>query len=65
MSTNFINKELTLKCPLYNKSLDGCPSSEPRSFVLSSENERNLLKFCTSPKYKKCSIFTHFSEKAA
>ncbi len=65
MSTNFTNKELTLKCPLYSKSLDGCPSSEPKSFVLSTENEKNLLKFCTSAKYKKCNIFMHFAEKAA
>jgi hypothetical protein len=59
------SKEIILHCPLYTKSLTDCPSHEQTPHVLRTKELEKLLKSCTSEKYKKCTVYLSYQEKAA
>jgi hypothetical protein len=53
--------EFFIRCPLYTKKLDGCPSS---SGILMKEDMDNLTKSCLSDSYTSCKLFKNSKESS-
>lgn len=53
--------EFFIRCPLYTKQLDECPSS---SGILMKEDMEKLTKSCLSDSYISCKIFKNSKEKS-
>jgi hypothetical protein len=53
--------EFFIRCPLYTKQLDQCPSS---SGILMKQDMEKLIKHCLSDNYTSCKLLESFKEKS-